>query len=218
MLGATDSREQEEEGRYIQAARQGDLAAFNWLVLRYQTRVYNLCYRMLSDPDAAADATQETFISAFKAIGRFKGEQFRAWLMRIATNASLDMLRSRKRRQTQSLDSLTDADGEAGEPLQIADLDTSVDPQASILRAELSASIQEGLNTLPDDQRLALVLVDVQGLSYEETANITASNLGTVKSRISRARLRMREYLRERGIVPSVGELSAHAERSIIEE
>ncbi len=218
MLETTELREQEEEGRYIQAAQRGDLAAFNWLVLRYQTRVYNLCYRMLSDPDAAADAAQETFISAFKAIARFKGEQFRAWLMRIATNASLDMLRSRKRRQSQSLDSLTDAGEEAGEPLQIADLDTSVDPEANILRVELSASIQEGLDSLPDDQRIALVLVDAQGLSYEEVASITRANLGTVKSRISRARLRMREYLRERGIVPAVGELSAHAERSIIED
>src|SRR6476646_2886974 len=93
-----------DEERQLEAARHGDLDAFNWLVLRYQTRVYNLCYRMLSDPDAAADATQEAFLSAYKAMGRFKGGQFRSWILRIASNACLDMLRSQKRRPTQSLD------------------------------------------------------------------------------------------------------------------
>src|SRR5438128_10303611 len=93
-----------DEARHIEAARQGDLAAFNSLVLRYQARVYNLCYRMLSDPDSAADATQEAFLSAYKAIGRFQGGQFRSWVLRIATNACLDVLRSQKRRPTQSLD------------------------------------------------------------------------------------------------------------------
>src|SRR3954469_8720073 len=94
---SADSSTDIEEQRYIDAARRGDLAAFNWLVLRYQARVFNLCLRMLSDPDAAADATQDTFLSAYKAIDRFKGGQFRAWLLRIASNACLDALRSRKR-------------------------------------------------------------------------------------------------------------------------
>src|SRR6059058_5432955 len=98
--GSTDVEEQ----RHIDAARRGDLPAFNWLVLRYQARVYNLCYRMLFDPDSAADATQEAFLSAYKAIGRFQGGQFRAWVLHIATNACLDMLRRQKRHPTQSLD------------------------------------------------------------------------------------------------------------------
>ncbi len=205
----------EEEARRIAAAQRGDLAAFNWLVLRYQTRVYNLCYRMLSDPDAAADATQEAFLSAYKAIERFRGEQFRAWLLRIATNGCLDVLRSRKRKPTQSLDAWVGSDGEElGEPLPIADLDPSIDPEAQTLRAELVATVQRGLDTLHDDQRIALILVDVQGLSYEEAAIVSSANLGTMKSRINRARARMRDYLRERGIVPSVGELSSQGERS----
>jgi RNA polymerase sigma-70 factor (ECF subfamily) len=217
MSEATDDSALEQ--RQIEAARGGDLAAFNWLVLRYQTRVYNLCYRMLGDPDSAADATQETFISAYKAIGRFKGEQFRSWLMRIATNACLDMLRSRKRRQAQSLDGSVGEEGdEAAEPLQIADLDPSANPESQALRAELVQTIQKGLDTLADDQRIALVLVDVQGMSYEETAIITGANLGTVKSRINRARARMRDYLRERGIVPPGGELSSREQRSTGEE
>jgi RNA polymerase sigma-70 factor, ECF subfamily len=211
MLEAQDERDTGEEARYLEAARRGDLAAFNWLVLRYQTRVYNLCYRMLSDPDAAADTTQDAFLSAYKAIGRFKGEQFKTWLFRIATNACLDVLRSRKRKPTQSLDSRTaEAEEDAGEPLQVADLDPSIDPEAQTLRAEVVQIIQRGLDALPDDQRIALVLVDVQGLSYEEAAAIDGTNLGTVKSRINRARTKMRDYLRENGIVPSVGEHSTH--------
>lgn len=215
MLEGTVAAGDSEEARRIEAARSGDLAAFNWLVLQHQTRVYNLCYRMLSDPDAAADATQEAFLSAYKAIGRFRGEQFRTWLLRIATNACLDMLRSRKRRPTQSLDAwVTDADGESSEPLPIADLNPSVDPEAQTLRSEMVATIQMGLDDLPDDQRIALLLVDVQGLSYEEAADVTGANLGTVKSRINRGRARMRDYLREQGILPSVGELSVRGERS----
>lgn len=207
-----------EEQRYIDAARRGDLPAFNWLVLRYQTRVYNLCYRMLSDPDAAADAAQDAFLSAYRAIGRFQGGQFRSWVLRIATNACLDVLRSQKRRPTQSLDrALTGPDDEDVEPLQVPDLNPSTDPEASVLSAEVIASIQEALAALPDEQRLAIVLVDVQGLSYEEAATITGANLGTIKSRINRARARMRDILRDMGVVPFTGELSASAERSNIE-
>lgn len=196
----TDNREEE---RRLDAARQGDLAAFNWLVLRYQTRVYNLCLRMLSDPEAAADATQEAFLSAYRAIGRFKGEHFRTWLLRIATNACLDMLRSRKRKPTQSI-FRAGAEGEEdeGEPLPIADLDPTVNPEAAALSAETVAAIQAGLAQLPEDQRVALVLVDVQGLSYDEAASVTGANLGTIKSRINRARSRMRDYLREGGVLP----------------
>jgi RNA polymerase sigma-70 factor (ECF subfamily) len=172
---------------------------------------------MLSDPDAAADATQETFLSAYRAIERFKGEQFRTWLMRIATNACLDMLRSRKRRPAQSLDlHISAAEGDDAQPLQLADSSPFIDPEERTLKAEVVTIIQQGLDSLPEDQRMVLVLVDVQGLSYEEAAIVTGANLGTVKSRISRARTRMRDFLRERGVMPSTpaGELSAHGERS----
>jgi RNA polymerase sigma-70 factor (ECF subfamily) len=203
MSELVDEGESGAEERRIEAARRGDLAAFNWLVLRYQTRVYNLCYRMLSDPDEAADATQEAFLSAYRAIGRFKGGQFRAWVLRIASNACLDVLRSRKRRPTQSLDWGAPGPGEEdAEPLPIADLDPSVDPETQALNAELAWAIQEGLNTLPPDQRIALVLVDVQGLSYEEAAEAMKVELGTVKSRLSRARARMRDLLVAAGELP----------------
>ncbi len=200
---SVETHSRDEEQPYIEAARGGDLAAFNWLVLHYQTRVYNICLRMLSDPEAAADATQEAFLSAYRAIGKFKGDYFRAWLFRIATNACLDMLRSRKRRPTQSLSgSGTGHAEDEGEPLPIADLDPTVDPESTVLRSEVVQTIQLGLLEIPDDQRIALVLVDVQGLSYEEAAAVTGANLGTVKSRINRGRSRMRDFLRERGVLP----------------
>jgi RNA polymerase sigma-70 factor (ECF subfamily) len=199
--GVSSGTDSHEEERRLNAAREGDLAAFNWLVLRYQTRVYNLCLRMLTDPDAAADATQEAFLSAYKAIGRFKGEQFRTWLFRIATNACLDMLRSRKRKPTQSLYSYSHDPDDEAEPLPIADLDPTIDPESSALRAEVAQAIQQGLDSLPDDQRIALVLVDVQGLSYDEAATITGANLGTIKSRINRGRARLRDYLYESGVL-----------------
>lgn len=207
-----------DEPRRIEAARQGDLDAFNWLVLQYQTRVYNLCLRMLSDPDEAADATQEAFLSAYKAMSRFKGEGFRTWILRIATNACLDMLRSRKRKPSVSIDSWgSPDDGEEDlDPLPLADLDPSVDPESTALRTETIRAIQAGLDTLPHDQRITLVLVDVQGLSYDEAATITGANLGTVKSRVNRARSRLREYLRDHGVFPTSGELSGRGERSLI--
>jgi RNA polymerase sigma factor (sigma-70 family) len=181
MLDEQASMGSADEERYIDAARGGDLAAFNWLVLRYQTRVYNLCLRMLSDPDAAADATQEAFLSAYKAMPRFKGGLFRAWLLRIASNACLDVLRSRKRHPTYSLDHGPPGDEESeGEPLQIPDLDAAVDPERSAMTAEMVATIQAGLAMLPEEQRIALILVDVQGLSYEEAALVSEVNLGTV--------------------------------------
>lgn len=209
MPEASSPPENPEESRYIVSAQRGDLSAFNWLVLQHQTRVYNLCYRMLSDPDAAADATQETFISAYRAISRFKGGSFKSWVLRIAANECLDMLRSRKRSRTQSLDNWEQPGGEEpSEPLPIADLDPSIDPESQTLRSETIETIQQGLDALPEDQRMALVLVDVQGLSYEEAAEVTNTNLGTMKSRINRARARMRDFLRERGVVPSARELS----------
>src|SRR6476620_1114961 len=132
MLDDTGTAQDGAEIAYIEAARKGDLSSFNWLVLSYQARVYNLCLRMLSDPDAAADATQDTFLSAYRAIGRFKGGHFRAWLFKIASNTCLDVLRSRKRHPVQSLDrglqSPLEGEDDA-EPLPIADTSLYVDPE-----------------------------------------------------------------------------------------
>ena len=191
-----------DENALIQAARLGDLDAFNTLVLAYQHQVYNLAYRIMGETAAASDAAQEAFISAYKNLKSFRGGSFKSWLLRIVTNACYDDLRRRKRRPATSLDELTDGeDGEAGFDLPSAD----DGPETIAQRHELAGWIQRGITTLPDDQRIALVLSDVQGLSYEEIAAVTQSNLGTVKSRISRARAKLREYLQGQGeLLPEI--------------
>ena len=183
-----------DEQALIASARKGDARAFNQLVLLYQTMVYNLAYRILSDPDAAADATQDAFLSAFKAMRKFRGGSFKAWLLRIVTNACYDQLRSKQRRPTTSLDDLpVDMDHTTylRDPAKL--------PDELVERQELNRVIQEGILALPVEQRLVLVLSDVQGLPYQEIAQVTGISLGTVKSRLSRGRAKLRDYLQDRG-------------------
>jgi len=184
----------EEESRLVARSRQGDLQAFNSLVEMYQGITYNLCLRLLGSPEAAEDATQEAFLSAFRHIADFRGGSFRSWLLRIAANAATDELRRRRRRPQIPLESAPDGEGPA---YQVAD--SSPGPEAVALRREVIRQVEAGLLTLPGDQRLAVVLSDVQGLSYDEVAQVTGATLGTVKSRISRGRERLRRYLSERG-------------------
>ena len=185
-----------DELALIQSARQGDLDAFNTLVLAYQHQVYNLAYRIMGDEAAAEDATQETFISAYKKMGSFRGGSFKSWLLRIVTNACYDDLRRRKRRPAVSLDELT---GEQDNEVEF-DVSSGDDgPETIAQRHEMVQLIQVGITTLPDDQRMTLVLSDVQGMSYEEIAKITQTNLGTVKSRLSRGRAKLRQYLQAHG-------------------
>jgi len=167
-------------------------------VLAYQNMTYNLAYRILGDGDAAADATQDAFLSAYRAIGRFRGGSFKAWLLRIVTNACYDQLRVKQRRPTASLDALLVADPASG-PSSVSFADESEQPEEYALRQELNRVIQAGIGTLPADQRITLVLSDIQGFSYQEIAEITGVSLGTVKSRLSRARAKLRDFLLARG-------------------
>ncbi|HEX9372519.1 MAG TPA: sigma-70 family RNA polymerase sigma factor [Roseiflexaceae bacterium] len=190
----------DEERRLVEAAQRGAVESFNVLVRLYEGRVYNLCYRMLGDADSAADAAQDAFLSAFRNLRSFRGGSFRSWMLRIATNTCYDVLRARKRRPSVSLD--VDADDEDdGSPLQIAD--DAESPTDFALRRELAAAIQSGLDMLPDEQRIILILSDIQGLAYEEIAQITNTNLGTVKSRLSRGRARLRDLLKAGELLPS---------------
>jgi RNA polymerase sigma factor (sigma-70 family) len=190
----------DEELRLMGAAQRGDVESFNALVRLYEGRIYNLAYRMLGDAESAADAAQDAFLSAYRNLRSFRGGSFRSWMLRIATNACYDVLRARKRRPTVSLD-LPEGDEGDDTPLQIPD--TGESPDDIALRRELAAAIQEGLEHLPEDQRLTVVLSDIQGLSYEEIAQITDANLGTVKSRLSRGRARLREVLRAGELLPA---------------
>jgi RNA polymerase sigma factor (sigma-70 family) len=180
-----------DEASLIKQAQDGDVSSYNTLVLHYQDRVYNLAYRVIGEPDAAADATQEAFISAYRALGRFRGGNFKAWLMRIVTNACYDELRRRKRKPQSSLDELTELNESS--PLLVSQ--NSPGPEDHQQNVELVRAIQRCLEELTDDQRTAAVLCDVEGYDYNEIADIMSTSLGTVKSRLSRARAKLRDCL-----------------------
>ena len=197
-----------DENALIQSARKGDLNAFNTLVLAYQHQVYNLAYRIMGEQAAAEDATQDTFISAYKNLKSFRGGSFKSWLLRIVTNACYDDLRRRKRRPATSLDEML-GDQEGDMEVDVPSADDG--PETVMQRREMIDLIQTGITTLPDDQRVTLVLSDVQAMSYEEIAEITHTNVGTVKSRLSRGRARLREYLQAHGeLLPDLYRLESN--------
>jgi RNA polymerase sigma-70 factor (ECF subfamily) len=171
-------------------AREGDLEAFNALVDLHQRGVYNLCLRMLGSRMPAEDATQEAFLSAYRGIRSFKGEHFRGWLMRIAANACTDELRRRSRRPALSLD--TPPPG-TEDPVEVPD--AAAGPEALALRGEEHERVQAALLRLPADQRLAVIMCDMQGFAYEEIASAMRTSIGTVKSRIARGRDKLRREL-----------------------
>jgi RNA polymerase sigma-70 factor (ECF subfamily) len=189
-----------DENELVAASQGGSVAAFNQLVIAYQEAVYSVAYRVLGDREAAADATQEAFLSAYQGIKGFRGGSFRAWLFRIVTNACYDLLRTRKRRPAVSLEEL------ASNPSEMWSAPGEAEsPDDYVLRRELNREIQAGLGRLPPEQRLAVVLCDVQGFSYEEIALVTRASVGTVKSRLSRGRERLRDYLLSRRELLSPG-------------
>ncbi len=189
-----------DESTLIQAAKRGDVDSFNRIVLAYQDTAYTVAYRIMGEPDAAADAAQEAFISAYQKLHQFRGEHFKPWLMRIVTNACYDELRRRQRRPALSLDELHEVQAAAGLDLH----SPQENPEQHAQRRELNSAIQDCLGDLPDDQRVIAVLSDVEGYAYQEIAEITSLPLGTVKSRLSRARGRLRDCLREvRELLPA---------------
>jgi RNA polymerase sigma-70 factor, ECF subfamily len=200
---ATDPEWFEREA--IKRALGGDLHAFNDLVDLYQTTVYRVALRILGDTGRAEDATQDTFIRAYSALEQYHGGSFRAWLLRIATNRCYDMLRAERRRRAESFD----AQPVEQEPWWSSESPTE-DPDGFTARQEVSGYLEAALQRLPDDQRLAIVLHDVHGYSYDEIAAISEVSLGTVKSRISRGRARLRDLLLED---PRTRELFATARR-----
>ena len=181
----------EEDQKLVLLAQQGDLNAFNAIVERHQRAVYATCLRMLRDPQLAEDATQDAFVRAWNAIDSFRGGIVRPWLLRIATNRTYDILRSRARRPAQSLD----AQPFESEPEWTTQVQVAEQPEIYSTRGEISAFLEGALASLPDDQRAVIVLSDVQGYGYDEIAQILGIAVGTVKSRISRGRGRLREHI-----------------------
>jgi RNA polymerase sigma-70 factor (ECF subfamily) len=183
-----------DEIALVQSAQSGDLDSFNTLILHYQDRVFNTALRILGDEDIAQDAAQEAFISAFRSISTFRGGSFKAWLLRTVTNACYDELRRQKRRPTTPLEPETNDGEEMDSPRWLAD--PNMTPSEQFEADELEHAIQHCLDTLPTDFRTVVVLADLQGMDYSEVAIAARVPLGTIKSRLARARLRLRECLR----------------------
>jgi RNA polymerase sigma factor (sigma-70 family) len=179
----------------IQEAVQGDLDAFNQLVMAYQSLAYNHAYALLGDQATAEDATQDSFIRAFQNLGSFRGGSFRAWLLKIVTNMSYDFMRRKKRHPTEPLF----PEDEYGEEIESATwlADPSPSIEATVEQKEFSDGIYQILDELPDAYRTVITLVDLYGLDYSEAANILKVPIGTVKSRLARARLQMKEKLQD---------------------
>jgi RNA polymerase sigma-70 factor (ECF subfamily) len=177
-----------DEEAIVARAMGGDRGAFTQLMEHYQSACYGLAWRLLGDADLAADAAQDAFIHAYDAIRGYRGGLFRSWLMRITANASYDILRRMQRRPTTTL-----PDPAEGAP-ELPDL-AAPSPIAEAERGELYRHLDAALRALPEDQRVAVTLCDVYGMDYEEVALMTASPIGTVKSRIHRGRLRLRDLL-----------------------
>ena len=175
----------------ITRARGGDLTAFNSLVARFQDPVYSLALRMLASPQAAEDATQEAFIRAWTRLETFRGGRFQSWLFTIVANLARDELRRRGRRPQTSLDAARDDPDRAS----LDPVDHGPTPEAVAEQGDLRALLEAALAQLPDEWREIVVLSDVQDLAYEEIARITGLPLGTVKSRLSRARGRLRDII-----------------------
>lgn len=178
----------------VKDAQGGDLDAFNRLVLFYQDQAFNLSFRMLGDDDSAEDATQNAFIAAYRNLNSYRGGSFRAWVLRIVTNTCYDELRRRKRRPVVPLEPESSDEEEIESPRWLAD--GSPTPEEAVERSEIGKAIQHCLEGLPDEFRMIAVLVDVQGIDYEEASTIIGKPLGTVKSRLARARSKLRDCLR----------------------
>ena len=176
------------------ADRAGQRYCYNCLIEEHQTRAQNLAYRMMGDWAAAEDAVQEAFLSGYRAFKGFRGGNLTSWLLRIVANACRDMLRARKARPSLSLDAPSlNPDATDSPPIDPPSPDES--PEEYALRRELGQAIHRGLQSLSEERRLAAVLVDVQGFSYEEAAGIMNTSIGTVKSRLARSRGELRDYM-----------------------
>ena len=184
------------EQELIRRAKGGDQSAFEQLVLDHQNRVFTLAFRMVNDREEAADLAQEAFLKAWQGLPAFQGDSsFGTWLHRLATNVCIDFLRRQKRRkEIEPIVSLDDEEAGWAEPA-----DPEQDPHRQLERAELSRAVARGLEALPDAQRQILVMRELSGLSYQEIGEALDLDLGTVKSRIARARLALRKILLAEG-------------------
>jgi RNA polymerase sigma-70 factor, ECF subfamily len=185
-----------QDSDLIERCRRGDLAAFDAIVERHQNRVYNLCFWSLNDPDEAADAAQDVFVRAWRSIAKFRGEaELSTWLHRIALNVIHDAVRRRQRVPLPFSATANSTDDAAAESPSLDPGDPATGPEETVLHHERQQAVRRALAALPAHHRLVLVLFDIQGHSYDEVATLLEVPVGTVKSRLNRARLALRDKL-----------------------
>ena len=192
---------QPTETLLIESAQRGELDSFNQLVQRYQDMMYRIALRILNDESSADDATQNAMIQAFRNIRSFRGGSFRSWLARVTVNASYDELRRWKRQPSISLEQVNNEGDEIESPLWMRD--PLAGPQEAAESSEMRDALQHCLRKLVPDYRTVVTLVDIEGMSYEEAAQAARIPVGTVKSRLARARMQIRKALRSfDGLLP----------------
>ena len=174
----------------IERASRGDAASFNHLMEQHERRMYAVALRMCGNREDAQDCLQEAMLRVYRAIGGFKGQSsFSTWVYRITMNTCLDELRRKKNRQNTSLDNLLD--------MGWSPADETNAPEKQAMRSELRRNLNRAIRELPEEMRAAVVLRDIQGFSYDEIARMLEINVGTIKSRISRGREKLREKMKE---------------------
>lgn len=189
----------EQEAAVIQAVLDGDVNAYEALVKEYEKNVYNLALRMTGNSEDAYDMSQEAFIKAYNSLSAFRGDsKFSVWLYRIVSNVCLDFLRSKNRKPTVSLS----VENDEGEDVELDIADESSSPELVLERGLTRDAVRRGLAALPDDHREILLLREIQGLSYDEIAEVLGLEAGTVKSRIFRARKKLCSFLLKDGNIP----------------
>ena len=184
-----------DEADLVRSAKGGDLDAFNSLILRHQSFLFGIALRILNNEDTAADAVQDALLSAFRKFYTFRGGSLRSWLARIVVNACYDELRRKHRQPIVPLDQLNQ-NSEEMEPGRWW-VDSSAGPEERCEASELQHTLERCLQSLTPAYRVALVLVDVEGLPYEEAARVMRVPIGTVKSRLARARMQLRQHLKQ---------------------
>ncbi len=198
------SRVSEEFDAEAMASRalNGDNEAFEAIVKKYERLVYNIAYQKTNNPDDAADVTQEIFVKVWRSLSTFRGESsFSTWICRIAVNACVDYIRKNHRNHSVSLTEFDDEGESDGAELDIPDADVSVNPEAAAEKNENIAAVRKAIANLTDEQRTVILLRDIEGCSYTEISEITGLELGTVKSRINRARQSIKDFLIKNGLV-----------------